>query len=229
MSAVEITYFSDVLCVWAYIAQARVDAVKEKFGDRVSIEHRFCSVFGDTTRKIPTTWKDKGGYAGFNVHLRQVAERFPHIKVHSDIWLTTRPSTSASAHLFMKAVQQREHESGGARSQSAASIFEQVVWAFRCAFFRDCQDISRWDIQCEIAKSVGADIDAIEERIHNGTAFARLATDTQDADKMRIEGSPSFVLNEGRQKLYGNIGFHLLDANIQEILRAPRSDEASWC
>jgi predicted DsbA family dithiol-disulfide isomerase len=103
------------------------------------------------------------------------------------------------------------------------------VWAFRCAFFRDCRDISRWDIQCEIAKAVGADIGAIEERIHNGIAFARLATDTQDADKMRIEGSPSFVLNEGRQKLYGNIGFRLLDANIQEILRAPRSDEASWC
>ena len=36
MSAVEvvdITYFSDVLCIWAYISQARVDAVTEKFGD----------------------------------------------------------------------------------------------------------------------------------------------------------------------------------------------------
>jgi hypothetical protein len=32
-----------------------------------------------------------------------------------------------------------------------------------------------------------------------------------------------------RRKLYGNIGFRLLDANIQELLRAPRSDEASWC
>ena len=229
MSAVEITYFSDVLCVWAYIAQARVDAVKEKFGDTVSIEHRFCSVFGDTARKIPVTWKDKGGYEGFNAHLREVAERFPHIEVHPNIWLTTRPSTSASAHLFMKAVQQCEHESGRARSQSAASISDQVMWAFRCAFFRDCRDISRWDIQREIAKTLGADIEAIEERIHNGGAFARLAADTQDADKMRIEGSPSFVLNEGRQKLYGNIGFRLLDANIQEIIRAPRGDEASWC
>jgi predicted DsbA family dithiol-disulfide isomerase len=79
------------------------------------------------------------------------------------------------------------------------------------------------------AESLGTDIGAIEELIHSGVVFARLATDYQDADKMRIEGSPSFVLNEGRQKLYRNVGFHLIEANIQELFRAPRSDEASWC
>jgi predicted DsbA family dithiol-disulfide isomerase len=229
MSIVEVTYFSDVLCIWAYVSQARIDAVKEKFGDTVRIEHRFCSVFGDTARKITSAWKDKGGYEGFNLHLRQVAERFPHIKVHPEIWLKTRPLTSASTHLFLKAVQQWNHESGAAGSQFSPSIFDQVTWAFRCAFFRDCRDISRWDIQCEIAEILGVDIGAIEERIHSGIAFARLAADYQDADKMRIEGSPSFVLNEGRQKLYGNVGFRLLEANIQELFRAPRSDEASWC
>jgi predicted DsbA family dithiol-disulfide isomerase len=229
MSAVEITYFSDVLCIWAYASQAHIDAVKEKFGDAVQIKHQFCSIFGDTARKITSSWKDKGGYDGFNAHLRQVAERFPHIEVHPEIWLTTRPATSASAHLFMKAVQQWDHEARMGRSHSAGSLFDQVLWAFRCAFFRDCRDIARWDIQCEIAQAFGVDTAAIEQCIHNGSAFAGLAADQQDADKMRIEGSPSFVLNEGRQKLYGNIGFHLIEANIQELLRAPRSDEASWC
>lgn len=65
MSEVEITYFSDVLCVWAYVAQARIEAVKEKFGTSVRIEHRFCSVFGDTAAKVASTWKDRGGYEGF--------------------------------------------------------------------------------------------------------------------------------------------------------------------
>jgi Thioredoxin len=160
---------------------------------------------------------------------RQVAERFPHIEVHPDIWLKTRPLTSASTHLFVKAVQQWSSESRATGIQSAPSILDNVMWAFRCAFFRDCRDISRWDIQCEIAEALGVDIGAIEERIHSGIAFARLAADYQDADKMRIEGSPSFVLNEGRQKLYGNVGFHLMEANIQELIRAPRTGEASWC
>ena len=40
MSQVEITYFSDVLYDWACVLQAHVDAVREKFGEAVRIEHR---------------------------------------------------------------------------------------------------------------------------------------------------------------------------------------------
>jgi predicted DsbA family dithiol-disulfide isomerase len=229
MSAVQVSYFSDVLCIWAYATQVRIDAVKEKFGDSVRLDYRLCSVFGDTARKITSTWRDKGEYAGFNAHLRQVAQQFPHIEVHPDIWLKTRPPTSASAHLFMTAVRHWQHERSEGQSGSATSIFEEVMWAFRCAFFRDCRDIARWDVQCELADALGVDIDAIEKSIHEGTAFARLATDYQDADKMRIEGSPSFVLNDGRQKLYGDVGFRIIEANIQELLRAPAGDQASWC
>ena len=229
MSLVKITYFSDILCIWAYVSQARINAVNEKFVDGVRIEHRVCSVFGDTAQKIPSSWKNRGGYEGFNAHLREIAQRFPHIEVHPEIWLKTRPATSASAHLFLKAIQQCDHENGLPSSPAAPTVFDRVAWAFRRAFFRDCQDISRWDTQCEIAEALGANIDAIERCIHSGIAFARLAADYQDADKLRIEGSPSFVFNEGRQKFYGNIGFHLMDANIQELLRTPSADEASWC
>lgn len=220
MDPIEVTYFSDVLCVWAYVSQARMTAVKDKFGDSVRIRHRFCSVFGDTAEKIKMSWKEKGGYQGFNRHLRHVAEKFPHIQIHPDIWLKTRPASSASPHLFLKAVQLWDSDS---------KIFDQVMWALRSAFFRDCRDISRWGVQCEIAEASGAKIGAIEDLIHSGMAFARLAADYQDADKMRIEGSPSLVLNDGRQKLYGNVGFRLIDANIQELFREPRADDASWC
>ena len=229
MSAVEVTYFSDVLCIWAYVSQIRLDEVKEKFGDAVQIDYRFCSVFGDTARKISSIWTGKGGYEGFNAHLRQVGEKFPHIKINPEIWLKTRPLTSASAHLFMKAVQLLDQEAGGPVRGTSGCIFDRVLRDLRSAFFREGLDISRWDIQCNIAEALGADVDAVEGLIHSGRAFAQLAADYQDADKMRIEGSPSLVLNEGRQKLYGNVGYHLMEANIQELLRAPRTDEASWC
>jgi predicted DsbA family dithiol-disulfide isomerase len=208
----------------AYVSQVRIDALKEKFAGAIRIEHRFCSVFGDTVQKINSAWNEKGGYQGFNAHLRQVASKFPHIEVHPEVWLKTRPVTSASAHLFMRAVQQCENYSTG-----RSSTFDQLMWAFRHAFFRDCRDISHWDVQCEIAADLGADIGAIEERIHSGAAFAALAADYQDADKMRIEGSPSLVRNEGRQKLYGNVGFRLIEATVQGLINAPGADDASWC
>lgn len=109
------------------------------------------------------------------------------------------------------------------------SIFDKVMWAFCCGFFRDGRDIARWDVQCELAQALGVDISAIEKSFHDRAAFARLAADYQDADKMCIEGSPSFVLNEGRQKLYGDVGFRIIEANIQELLWTPGGDQASWC
>jgi predicted DsbA family dithiol-disulfide isomerase len=139
VSEIEITYFSDVLCVWAYVAQARIETVKEKFGTSVRIEHRFCSVFRDTAAKIASTWKDRGGYEGFGTHLQHMAERYPHVVVHPEIWLRTRPLSSASPHLFIKAVQQWEYQSA-AIGLSATSVFDRVVWAFRCAFFRDLSE-----------------------------------------------------------------------------------------
>ena len=55
--------------------------------------------------------------------------------------------------------------------------------------------------------------------------FARLAADYQEAYTIRIEDSPSSLLNQGRQRLYGNVGFHVIEANIQELLRKPRASD----
>ena len=229
MSSIEITHFSDVLCVWAYLSQARMNAISDKFGESVRIERRFCSVFADAAKKIELMWKDKGSYDGFNSHLRQIAQRYPHIELHHEVWLKTRPASSASCHLFLKAVQLLDDQAARTGSKDEPPLFDRVVWATRCAFFRDCLDIARWEVQSKIAEQFGIEISAIQELIHSGLAFARLAADYQEADKMRIEGSPSLVLNQGRQKLYGNVGFRIIEANILELLRQPRADDASWC
>ena len=186
MKVAEMTYFSDVLCVWAYVSQARIDAVKAKFGAAVRIDDRFCSVFGDTAGKIASVWKDRGGYHGFNAHLRQVAERFPHVQLHPDLWLTTRPASSASAHLFLKAVQLWERETGTDQDRPAG-VFDQVTRNFRDAFFRDGRDIACWETQCAIAA-------AAERRYRCGRAAhprrsclraprGRLPGRRQDADR----------------------------------------------
>ena len=66
MCVIEVRYFSDVLCILAYASQAHIDAVRNTFGDTVRIKHQFCSVFGDTARKVTSTWNGKGGYYAFN-------------------------------------------------------------------------------------------------------------------------------------------------------------------
>jgi hypothetical protein len=47
-------------------------------------------------------------------------------------------------------------------------------------------------------------------------------------DKYNLEGSPSYIMDNGRQKLYGNVGYHVIEANVRELLENP-GGQASWC
>ncbi|MDH4282450.1 MAG: DsbA family protein, partial [Myxococcales bacterium] len=62
---VQISYVSDVLCIWAYIAEARLDELRKEFGASIELEYRFIPIFGATRHRIGEGWKNRGGYAGF--------------------------------------------------------------------------------------------------------------------------------------------------------------------
>ena len=121
------------------------------------------------------------------------------------------------------------HPAEHSAAHEATFRFDSVMWAFRRSFFEDGGDISRWDVQCALAQPFGVDLDAVSAAMRDGTAFASLAGDYREAERIHVEGSPTIVLNEGRQKLFGNVGFRIIDANIRELLREPSPDQASWC
>jgi len=232
MSRVRVSYYSDVLCIWAYATQRRVEELVRKFGDEISINARFCSVFPDAWGKIEDTWKARGGFEGFNRHINEVARKFPHIDVHERLWLETKPRTSASAHLFIKAVEIAEREGMGSKSASQSyldRLSTRATWELRRAFFASARDISDWQVHKEIAGRLGIDYGTIDEKIRSSEAVAQLAVDYGLSQKHGVEGSPTFIMNDGRQKLFGNVGYRLLEANVQELLRNASQDEASWC
>jgi len=218
MAPVSLTYYSDVLCVWAHLAQARVDEVLQNFGDQVRVDYRFCSVFGDTAYKIGQGWEAKGGYAGFNAHLQEVAAQFGDLDLHPDLWLTVRPPSSTSAHLVLKAV-----------SRIDPAALPDLLVRFRHGFFREGRDVSRWPVQRDLLRGSGLTADAVREQIDEGMAFAALEADQRDMAALRVQGSPTFLLNDGRQTLYGNVGYRIIEANIRELLQSPTAGSASWC
>ncbi len=69
----------------------------------------------------------------------------------------------------------------------------------------------------------------VDEKIRFSEAVAQLAVDCNLSQKHGVEGSPTFIMNDGRQKLFGNVGYRLLEADGQELLRSTPEDEASWC
>ncbi len=226
---VEINYFSDLLCVWAYVAEARVEELDQAFGSQVRINRRYCSVFGDSADKIGNGWQAKGGYDGFARHVHEVARQFGHVDTHPGLWTELRPPSSSPAHLFLKAVELIEDKLPGSAPDASNRLVDTLSWDLRLAFFRDGKDIARWEILAGLAKARQLDADAIQAQLHSGAAYAALAADERSQQDMRIEGSPTFVLNNGRQKLYGNVGYRVLEANVRELLNTPDSGEASWC
>jgi predicted DsbA family dithiol-disulfide isomerase len=111
---------------------------------------------------------------------------------------------------------------------SSRSLFEECLWRTRCAFFRHGQDIGQLQTLLGVAESLDLPVDRVSELIQNGEAMAELFRDVALKDRLHIEGSPTYVLNEGRQKLYGNVGYRTIEANVRELMQDP-GDHASWC
>ncbi len=227
-----IDHFSDLLCVWAYAAQIRLDELQREFGKQVHINYHFVSIFSVTEQRIGEGWKDKGGYVGFGKHVQAVCQQFPHVEISADVWCGDAPKSSANAHLFLKAVQLLE-QTGEISCVAQAScdgrnLFEETVWRLRQAFFRDNKNISRLECQLALADEMGLPCDKIVELLHDGSAMAALCRDTDLCKEYAVAGSPSYILNEGRQKLYGNVGYKVIAANVQEVLHQPQH-QASWC
>jgi len=216
-------HFSDVLCVWAYAAQRRMEELVVEFGDRVEIDYRLTSIFGFARDKLGERWADKGGLAGYARHVREVIDRFDHVELHADVWCRVAPISSWPAHLVLAAV--RVLETSG---QAPRGAFSDAAWRMRQAFFQHARDISRQDILLEIAAEASFDVAAIRDQLASGSAHAALARDDVQAKDLDIRVSPSIVMDNGRQRLNGNVGYRVIAANVREILERP-ADLVSWC
>ena len=69
---------------------------------------------------------------------------------------------------------------------------------------------------------------SIEKSLNDGSALAALMSDTEKKELLKLEGSPSYILNDGRQKLYGNVGYRVIEANVTELLEHD-DNQLSWC
>jgi len=215
---VQIDYFTDVLCVWAWIAQARLDELNRQWGDQIQVRHRFVDIFGDCFRKIPRQWGESDGFEKFGEHVAASAADFEHCEVNPDIWTKVRPSSSMQSHQVLKAIE----------LLAGPDVMADMALRIRRAFFIDAVDISDLDVLLEIAEEASLDRQTLRETFRTGSAIATLSTDLREAAELGVRGSPTWVLNDGRQLLYGNVGYRILSANIEELLKHPGT-EASWC
>jgi len=223
MEPTRVTHFSDTLCVWAYVSQIRIDELERTFPGSVELDYRYFHVFGSVPGKIETAWKERGGLQGYCEHVKSVAAKFPHVKLHPQAWAVNTPQSSMPSHLLLCAVRVLQR-----RSAVEARSLERMAWALRRAFFEHCQDISSQEVLLAGAEELGLPMAAIERTLASGAAHAALAEDLDLARQHSIQASPTLLFNEGRQRLTGNVGYRILEANVRELVESAPG-QLSWC
>ena len=224
-ATVAVEHFSDVLCVWAYITQIRIDELRDNFADEVQVNYRFLQVFGDVPGKMATQWADRDGLDGYAAHVQEVAAQFPHVSISPQAWLANTPKSSLPAHLLLCGARVMGAAASNSESPDPA---EYLLRALRHAFFVDTVDISNQQALIEVAGQTDIDVAELKRVVESGEAHACLAADLAAAAQSGVRASPAIIFNEGRQILAGNVGYRVLEANIRELLRSP-DEQQSWC
>lgn len=223
MQPIRITHFSDVLCVWAYVSQIRVDELRSSFQERVELNYRYLPVLGNVPKKMEAGWKDLGGVRGYSEHVRSVVEQFGYVTLHPQAWVRNTPQSSMPAHVFLCALRLMEATGG-----VPAGTQQRAAWEIRHAFFQEAHDVSRQDVLLTIAEALSLPMAGIERTLNSGAAHAALSEDLDLARTQGIQASPTLLFNEGRQRLTGNVGYRIIEANVRELLEGAPG-QLSWC
>lgn len=94
----------------------------------------------------------------------------------------------------------------------------------RCALHLGLTDVLE-----QLLEKSNIDIESIRAVFCTGEAHALLESDLREKESLQLSGNPTFVLNVARQKLYGNVGYGVIEANIKEVLKSQNAGTASWC
>ena len=99
--AARIRCFTDVMCGWAYLGEARLDQLEATFGERIELSLHFLPTYGDVRGRLDRSGRTD---AAFGALVRSVLERHEHVQVHPEVFTRDLPVSSAPAHLYLRAV-----------------------------------------------------------------------------------------------------------------------------
>lgn len=208
-----IVYWSDPLCIWAYLAHDKLQRLQTRFGDALAITHRVVPVFGS----VPHRFREGSWSAGGPEHrarrTAEIAQQHGHPEVDGQIWIADPPASSWAPAALIKAAELLAE--AGAIPRRAPGDLAQ---ALRVALFRDNLNVARRSVQHQVATSQSLPWAELEAALDDGRALAALWEDHAAREASRVQGSPTWSFDGGRAMLYGNVSERVLQATVAELL-----------
>ena len=214
MDNLSFEYWTDPMCIWALIAQPRLERLLDHFRGQLAVEHRIVPVFGSFPQRFAPGGKwAKAGVEGRIAATRRVAAKHGYPQVTGEVWSKHAVTSSWAPSLAIKAVTDLER-----RELCKPETCGLYTWRLREAFFIDERNITERGVQLEVAEELGLARELIERRLDDGTAIALLWEDAEAREQKRIQGSPTYVFDGGRAMLFGNFDEGVLRATVQAML-----------
>ncbi len=207
------TYWSDPLCIWAYVAQDKLDRILREWGEKLDVSYRIVPVFGSLPWRFSDGPWATGGPEGRAAATRKVAEDFGVTNVSGEVWCSDCPASSWSAAAALKVVSRLEDE--GAVD---AGCFAAYQWRMRERFFVDNRNMARRSEQLALAEEMDLPRAPMEASLDDGSAWAMVWEDHHERERLLIEGSPTYVFDGGRAKLFGNFSEDVLNATVKALV-----------
>lgn len=213
----QFSYWSDPLCIWAFVAQKKLETILEEHGMNLDVDYRIVPIFGSFPWRFREGPWSSSGVDGRVEGTRRVAAEHGYPEVTGEVWRLDTPASSWSPSLAIKAVTRLEREEHLPRGSTAS-----YQWLLRKKFFVDNQNVCHRHMQLLVAEELGFERAALEEVMDCGLALADLWEDHHEKERLRLQGSPTFVFDGGRAMLYGNFSLGVLQATIGELLKGIR-------
>jgi len=174
----ELVLYHDVLCAWCYVADARLEYLRDEYGPLVRFRLRPYPLRPDT--QIP----DKKQRSVLARAVRRVTREPEGALVKPDLWTGRDPPSSsipALAALEAALVQ-------------GPSAQRDLLVAMRKAAFHEGINVARRDVQVELAAQAGLDVSRFVDQLDDPRHAQEVASAVEEAEAIGIRGVPALVI-----------------------------------
>src|SRR5436190_9800330 len=176
--AVELVLYHDVLCSWCYVADARLDYLRDEYGGVAEWHLRPYPLRPEN--QIP----DKKQRAVLARHFRRVAREQEGRGVKPDLWTGRDPPASSVPPLVALE----------AALPQGAELQRELLKAMRRAAFLQGINVARRDVQVELAAQVGLDVGEFVEQLDDPRLTSDVNDAADEAESLGIKGVPALII-----------------------------------
>ncbi len=193
-SPVMIALYSDVHCPYAYLTVYRLRQLREEYRGRLTIAYKSLALEYVNRRPTPKPILDNET----PILLLEEPE-IPYQPWHAP--LSEWPVTMWPAFEAIKCAERQGQD-----------MAADLDWAIRTALFAESQCISMRHVLLALAEKVGLDMSRFTEDFDSGVAKYQVFQEAQEGwERLKVEGSPTFVLPSGEQVSYSGLPKVTLD------------------